>query len=278
MKIRTWLEEERKSLHDVSPNPGLDAQILLIHELGKDKTWILAHPEDELESNQISSLQKQIEKARQGEPIPYLIGHWEFYALDFIISPDVLIPRPETEMIIDLALGWIKQNETPSKILDMGTGSGCIGITIALHAKNSSIIGADSSEKAIEISQQNAEKFHVENQIQFQLSNLFSRITGKFDMICANLPYIPTPELSSLPVAKFEPVAALDGGKDGLGVISAFLQEGGKYLNHPGMILCEYGISQADQVRKMAENHFPGSICLAHNDLQGIPRFLSIQV
>jgi release factor glutamine methyltransferase len=278
MKLKTWLEEARKSLQEVSPNPGLDAQILLIHELGKDKTWILAHPNDELDSKQTFSLQSQIDKASQGEPIPYLIGHWEFYALDFIISPDVLIPRPETEMMVDIALDWTKKQENPQRILDMGTGSGCIAIAIALHSKTSLTVGVDSIEKAVEIARKNAEKFHVENRVQFQLSNLFSKVEGKFDIICANLPYIPTPELSSLPVARFEPLAALDGGEDGLKVISSFLKEAGRFVNDPGLILCEHGMGQADPVRKIAQNHFPNSIGQTHNDLQGIPRLLSIKV
>lgn len=278
MKLKIWLEEARKSLQDASPTPGLDAQILLIHELGKDKTWILAHPNDELDSKQIASLQSQIDKAKQGEPIPYLIGHWEFYALDFIISPDVLIPRPETEMMVDLALDWAKKRENSQRILDVGTGSGCIAITLALHSKDSLIVGVDSSANAVEIAQKNAQKFHVENRVQIHESDLFSNIEGKFDVISANLPYIPTPELSSLPVSKFEPLAALDGGEDGLAVISSFLDGVGSYINHPGLILCEHGMGQADQVRKMAQNHFPNSVGQTHKDLQGIPRLLSIKV
>jgi release factor glutamine methyltransferase len=278
MQLRTWIEEARKSLQEVSPNPGLDAQILLIHELGKDKIWILAHPNDELDSKQITSLQSQIGKAKQGEPIPYLIGHWEFYALDFLISPDVLIPRPETEMMVDMALERLKKQENHLRVLDMGTGTGCIAIALALHSKNSSIVGTDSSGKAIDIARKNAEKFHVENRVQLQLSNLFVKVEGKFDIICANLPYIATSELASLPVSKFEPLAALDGGEDGLTIISAFLKDAGKFMNHPGLILCEHGIRQADKIIKMAENHFPNSIHQTHKDLQGIPRLLSIKV
>jgi release factor glutamine methyltransferase len=278
MKLRTWLEEARKSLQETSPDPGLDTKILLIHEIGKDKTWILAHPNEELDSKQISSLHSQIEKAKQGQPIPYLIGHWEFYALDFLISPDVLIPRPETEMMVDLALQWVHKKENPQKVLDIGTGSGCIAIAIALHSRNSSVVGVDSSEKAIEIAWKNAQKFHIEYRVQFQLSNLFSNVEGKFDIICANLPYIPTTELSKLQIAKFEPHAALDGGEDGLTVISSFFKQVGNILNHPGLILCEHGINQANQTRTMAEHYYPKSIIHTHTDLQGIPRLLSIEV
>ena len=256
----------------------LDAQTLLIHELRKGKSWVLAHPEYEIEPGNIASLQSQLNKVRMGEPIPYLIGHWEFYALDFLITDDVLIPRPETEMIVDMAVEWIKKHEGSKRILDMGTGSGCIAVAIALHAPKLLIVGVDSSEKALGVARKNAEKFHVENQIRFLQSNLFSNINDRFDVICANLPYIPTFELSSLPVSKYEPSAALDGGEDGLAVISLFLGDAGLFISHPGLILCEHGIGQEDKVRKMAEIHFPNSKCETHKDLHGISRTVSVEV
>jgi len=278
MQLSSWLEETRKSLESISHGPGLDGQILLMHELGKTKSWILAHPEYELESNNIASLHSKVNRARQGEPIPYIIGHWEFYALDFLITPDVLIPRPETEMIVDMAVDWIKKQEGSKRVLDMGTGSGCIAVAIALHAPKLLIVGVDSSEKALGVAQKNAEKFHVENQIRFLQSNLFSNINDRFDVICANLPYIPNFELSALPVSKYEPNAALDGGEDGLAVISLFLGDAGLFISHPGLILCEHGIGQEDKVRKMAAIHFPYSKCETHKDLHGISRTISIQV
>jgi len=278
MHLKSWLEETQISLQSVSQNPRLDALILLVHEFGKDKSWILAHPEHELEPGIIASLQIQINKAMQGKPIPYLIGHWDFYALDFLITPDVLIPRPETEMMVDLALNWMREEEGSKKILDMGTGSGCIAVALALHSPHSSIVGIDSSEKALGVARKNAEKFHVESRIQFLKSNLFSMVHGSFDVICANLPYIPTSEMNSLPVAKFEPNVALDGGEDGLAIISTFLKEAGSFIKQPGLILSEYGIGQDDKIQKMSEIHFPNAIRKTFKDLQGISRLLAIQV
>jgi len=278
MQLINWLEETRKSLQNFSQDPGLDAQILLLHELGKNKSWLWAHPEYELKPGSIASLQNQINKARQGEPIPYIIGHWEFYALDFLITPDVLIPRPETEMMVDMALGWIKKQEGSKRVLDMGTGSGCVAVSVALNSLNVSVVGVDSSKNALELAQKNAEKFHVETRIQFLQSDLFSNVDERFDLICANLPYIPTCELSSLPVSKFEPNIALDGGEEGLAVISAFLKDAGSFVTLPGLILCEYGIGQEEKVKKMAKIHFPNSIWETHKDLQDIPRLLSIPV
>ena len=118
----------------------------------------------------------------------------------------------------------------------------------------------------------------MEHHIHCLQSDLFSNVDGKFDVICANLPYIPTHELSSLPVSRFEPNVALDGGEDGLAVISAFLHDAGSFITHPGLILCEHGIDQEDKIRKMAEIHLPNSACETHKDLQDISRLLSIRV
>jgi release factor glutamine methyltransferase len=266
-------------LKDFSQDPGLDAQILLMHELGKTKSWVLAHPDFELEPRNMASLDGLANRVRQGEPIPYIIGHWEFYSLDVLVTSDVLIPRPETEMMVEMALEWLtKPGRQKQRVLDMGTGSGCISVALAFCYPYVSIVGVDSSERALKVAQQNAEMYHLEKRIQFLRSSLFAKLEGKFDVICANLPYIPTKELRSLRVSKFEPNIALDGGEDGLTIISTFLRDAVSFVNHPGLILCEYGIGQQYAIRKLADFHFPQGEKKTLKDLQGIPRILSIKI
>ena len=279
MRLKTWLEQARIALKDFSQDPGLDVQILLMHEFGKTKSWVLSHPDDNLDARKIASLQSLLSRVRQGEPIPYIIGHWEFYRLDLLVTPDVLIPRPETEMMVEFALEWLTEHACQKqRVLDMGTGSGCISVALAFRYPNVSIIGVDSSEQALKVARKNAEMYHLEKRIQFVRSNLFAIVEGKFDVICANLPYIPTKELRSLVVSKFEPNIALDGGEDGLTIISTFLRDAVSFVNHPGLILCEYGIGQQDAIRKLADFHFPQGEKKTLNDLQGIPRILSIKM
>ena len=278
MEIKTWLEETKSSLESISQEPGLDAQILLVNELRQTKTWILSHPEYDLDPNIVDSLKTQVNRARHGEPIPYLIGHWEFYALDFLLTKDVLIPRPETELIVDLGLRWLHEHPQAHHVIDIGTGSGCIVVSLAVHFPDLKAVATDISPKALKLGRKNAEKFHVENRVKFFQTDLFHDISGKFDLICANLPYIPSKEMSSIPVAKFEPREALDGGEDGLAIISSFFSQVGQYLSRPGLILCEFGVGEEVGIMDLAQKQFPHAVKEIHKDLHGISRLVSIEI
>jgi len=277
MKLRDWQIDARSFLIGASQTPELDTQILLMHVLGKAKSWVFSHPDHELGQGNIALLNGLIERAKQGEPIPYLIGHWEFFNLDLLVNQDVLIPRPETELMVEPTLAWLKNRPDSNRMLDMGTGSGCIAVALAVNLPRIQIVAADISVKALVLAQKNMEKYDLQKRITLIQSNLFDGLDGRYDVICANLPYIPTAELESLPVAKYEPRAALDGGEKGLTLISAFLEKAGAYINNPGLILCEIGSGQENAIIKIARQNLPNSIIRVHPDLQGIARIVSFE-
>ncbi|HAE58316.1 MAG TPA: peptide chain release factor N(5)-glutamine methyltransferase, partial [Anaerolineae bacterium] len=211
-------------------------QVLLAHVTGRNRAWLFAHPEASLTPEQEQAFQQARQRFEQGEPLPYILGHWEFYGLDFHVTPEVLIPRPETELLIESALAWVRmrsQLEAGLRILDLCTGSGCIPVTLATLLPNAGIVATDISPAALAVARLNAEKHGLGGRIRFYEADLFevrnsitdNRYSGldiriannesripNFDLILSNPPYIPTETLHGLDVYGREPTLALDGG------------------------------------------------------------------
>ena len=211
-----WLEAARQALAAVSDQPSLEAQTLLGGKLSKSRAWIFAHPETFLKEDELHQLNLWIDRRLNREPLPYILGRWEFYGLDFAISPDVLIPRPETEQLVDLGREWLKDHPGPRKMIDVGTGSGCIAAAMAYWSPDLLVIACDRSLAALQIATSNFKLHKLEKCVLPVAANLLTTFRGPFDLICANLPYIPSETLEDLEVARYEPKLALDGGKDGL--------------------------------------------------------------
>jgi len=289
-------------LASLTDTPDLDAQVLLAHVLGKPCAWLLAHPEMTLTPKQERALEKALRQLEDGVPLPYVLGKWEFYGLEFEVTPQVLIPRPETELLVERALHWLKQGSGGCgawsverggwRILDVGTGSGCIAIALAVNMPELRVEATDISPEAIDVAKRNAKKFCVLNRIKFLCCNLFPT-AGSFDfrpfgslraslstfnMIVANLPYIPKETLHNLPVYGREPTIALDGGADGLGVIRRLLAEAPRHLTPGGLILLEIEASQGAKVLSLAHDAFAEAEIHLHRDLYGHDRLLEIQV
>ena len=275
------LDQISRSLQPNSESAALDAQVLLAHISGKPRSWVLAHPELTLSSNQRKTLDAALLKLQRGIPLPYVLGHWEFFKLDFIVSPDVLIPRPETEELVELALKWLHDKKYEA-VLDVGTGSGCIAIALAKNAPDLNLLAVDLSSTALDIARQNAEKHNVTDQIQFLESDLFDNIQHSnlptFNLIIANLPYIPSKTLLKLDVYSREPTLALDGGNDGLKLIRRLLEEAPRWLALEGLILLEIDSSHGQGARKLAKKFFPLADIQLKQDLAGRGRFLVIQI
>jgi release factor glutamine methyltransferase len=276
MNISDWLALAQESLKNVSSSFRLDTEIILSHTLGKPRTWILTHPNVEISPEILTIAEGLLSRAKASEPIPYIIGHWEFYGLDFLVSKDVLIPRPETELIVDQALGWLHSHPDQKRVADIGTGCGCIAISLAKALPRLEIFATDITKSALEIALQNCIKHQAKN-IKFRNFDLIGNQDFHFDVICANLPYIPTSTLDTLVVSQFEPRSALDGGKDGLREISRLLDAVHNNKPLPSLILCEIEASQKQSALEISQRFMPSSKVTVLRDLAGMDRLLRIE-
>ena len=157
--IQQGLEQTTTRIDSLSDSAALDAQVLLAHIVRQPRSWVLAHPETLLSPSQESTLEEALTALEAGTPLPYVVGHWEFYGLDFEVTPDVLIPRPETELLVEKALAWLERRLDARTAIDVGTGSGCIGISLASRVRSLKILTTDISRQALKVAQRNAEKF-----------------------------------------------------------------------------------------------------------------------
>ena len=278
MNLKTFIYQNAKILQANSESALLDLQVLTAHVLGKNRSWVLAHLDEELTPEQLVSLKKEANRLCEGVPLPYILGEWEFFGHRFFVSPDVLIPRPETELMVEKGLEWITKNPEARVILDVGTGSGCIAISIALAFPNHRVIATDKSFLALKVAQKNISLYQLENRVLLIQADLLPRFHGKIDLVCANLPYIPQDELFSLQVAKQEPLMALDGGEDGLRVYRKLLAQLRGKLNCKALILCECAPSQIHLLDDFAKWIFPGNKSIIYPDLGGQERLFALEV
>ncbi|GAA5343233.1 MAG: peptide chain release factor N(5)-glutamine methyltransferase [Anaerolineaceae bacterium] len=252
--------------------------VLLSYVLEQPQTWILANPEAELSTAQRAELTALVARLKQGEPLPYLTGRQEFFGLSFEVSPVVLIPRPETELLVETALSWLRSHPAANSAVDVGTGSGCIAISLAANTPTLHIVATDISTEALAIAQGNAQFHHVEDRIAFRQADLIPKELGRFDMICANLPYIPTRKLAEVNSLPFEPASALDGGPDGLALIKRCLACAPAHIRAPGMLLFEIEATTGDAGLALACNAFPQAKISLMPDLAGKDRLLTIEL
>lgn len=261
-----------------------DAQLLLAHVIGHPRTWLLAHLDAPLSAPMLDSAHQAFARLEAGEPLPYILGHWEFYGLDFDITPDVLIPRPETEMMVEQAIKWLSASGERRTVADIGTGSGIIATSIAMHIPSTRILATDISRAALKVAKHNAEKFHVHHRIDFLECDLLPQhveplpTDRHFDMICANLPYIPTETMRALPIYGREPTLALDGGKDGLDLYRRLLDIAPDWLAPYGKILLEIEATQGLKALSLAYDLFSEASITLHQDMAGHDRLLEIQL
>jgi release factor glutamine methyltransferase len=268
----------------ISDTPDLDASVLIAHVIDKPRTWVMAHPELTLTPTQQNQLNKSLMRLENGEPFPYVLGHWEFFSLDFAVTPDVLIPRPETELLVEKAIVWLQESPVRRTIADIGTGSGAIAVSLAINVPDADILATDISAKALQVAKRNAEKLGVSNRIQFVECDLlpnkatFENRHLPFDLICANLPYIPTETLSHLSVFGREPTVALDGGADGLDLFRRLLNIAPDWLAPNALILLEIEATLGIQVLNLACDMFGQAEIHLHQDLTGRDRLLEIRL
>lgn len=277
-RIEDWIQDTTRLLRGESDFPLLEAEIILSFVINKPRAWIVSHPDSRLEEENLEHANHLIGRLLKGEPLPYLTGIQAFYGLDFSITPDVLIPRPETESLVEECIKWLEKRPSKRRMVDVGTGSGIIAITLANSFSDLAITAIDISEKALSVARNNAKKFHLEERVIFIHNNLLADHQVKYDLIAANLPYIPQGILKDLKVSKFEPELALNGGKDGLELIHKLLAQSRTNINPGGLIILEFQYDQAQSVEKTAEIYFPNAEISILNDLAGRPRISKIQL
>ena len=222
-------------------------------------------------------MEQALSRIKKGTPLPYVIGEWEFLQYKFRITEDVLIPRPETEGRVELARDWLDVHPDRRTCLEIGTGCGCIAVSLALNIHDLEITATDISSRALQVARKNAQLHKVEHKITFQERDLLTGLAGKVDLIIANLPYIPTEKLRSLPVFTKEPVLALDGGADGLLLIKKVLKSAQDYMNPAGAIFLELDEDCGAAALALAKEVWPGITLKLSQDLAGQDRYLSIQ-
>ena len=251
-----------------------EAGSLLAHALSRDRTFLIMNANELLSAEQTEAFRSFIERRARQEPLQYITGHQEFFNLDFEVTPDVLIPRPETEMVVESALDLLKDVSMPF-IGDIGTGSGCIAISLLHELPRARAVATDISRPALRVAQQNANRHGVSDRLALIESDFFSTLdrSSRFSLIVSNPPYIGEDDWKSLPreVRDHEPRAALVSGVDGLADIRRLLDEAPSFLRSDGYFVFEIGFDQSARVDKMIEAD-TWDLLEIRSDLQGIPR------
>lgn len=242
--------------------PRLDAEVLLRHVLDRDRAWMLAHYRDRLDEELLSIFERAVERRAEREPLQYITGKQEFWGLEFTVSPEVLIPRPETELIIETVLNSMRDRGQAFTVVDLCTGSGCIAVALASELPHARIIATDKSPGALTVARENARRHSVLDRILFYEGDLTSPlesldIGGKVDIIVSNPPYVRSGDYPALQpeVRDYEPALALLAGPEGTEVHQRIINEAIRYLKSNGLLIVEMGIGQAETLaNKLKEN------------------------
>jgi release factor glutamine methyltransferase len=276
------------------PSAALAAELLLMHTLGRDRTWLYAHPEHELDTATQERYFSLIKRRASGVPTQHLTGHQEFWGLDFEVTPDVLIPRPETEHVIEVTLqrlgvasgGAASPRDAELRIADVGTGSGCIAIALAHELPNARVVATDISAAALEVARRNARRHGVDARIDFVECNLLDALLHEsrgtnhesrlLDAVVSNPPYIARSESATLAreVREHEPESALFGGETGTEMYAPLIAQAATLLKPGGILVLELGYNSAEHVSRLLDAPEWSDVTIT-NDLAGIKRVAS---
>jgi release factor glutamine methyltransferase len=251
----------------------LDAELLARHVLGCDRATFVTRARDPLPSAFDRLYEAVVERRVNREPMAYILGHREFWGLEFEVTPDVLIPRPETELIVEEALAAMPAREAVRRIVDVGTGSGCLAIVLAIEFSSAQVTATDVSEAALSVAHRNCHRHHVTDRVSLVTGHLLDGVEKSADVIVSNPPYVPATEAADLQpeVADYEPATALYAGVDGLGVIRQLLADAPPHLNGGGRLFVEFGLGQEAAIHEEARRN-GWTVERIRRDLQSIPR------
>ena len=276
--INSAIAEGAKTLSAASVDHAqLESNTLLADLLGRDRAFLIAHSADELAAAQYKEFKSRLARRAAGEPLQYITGHQEFFRLDFEVTPDVLIPRPETELIVEVALEFVTRE--PRYFAEIGTGSGCIAISLLNEVPEARAVAVDISPAALEVARRNAERYAVIDRLRLVESDGFAAIDHgeTFDFIVSNPPYVSDEEMKKLPrEVRREPASALAGGPDGFHVIRRLLNDAPRFLRAGGHFIFEIGFGQGEKVQNFIDRSTWELIDL-RKDLANIPRTVIVR-
>jgi len=271
-EVRQLIAEGRLRLQRVTDQPGHEAEILLAAALGKSRAWVMAHPEERiLDCEATDRYEAYVTRRSHGEPVAYVLGEKEFWSLPLEVTPDVLVPRPETELVVELALTHLPRDQE-ARVLDLAAGSGAIALALARELPRTTVVGTDISAAAIAVARRNAQRLGLAN-VQFRTGNWFDPVTDeRFDLIASNPPYIAESDDRIEPaVRRFEPHAALFGGADGLEALRVIAGTAAGHLSPGGWLVVEHGDRQGPAVRELLRAGGFADV-RTHQDLAGLDR------
>jgi release factor glutamine methyltransferase len=256
-------------------DPRRDSALLIAHAIAKDKVFLIAHPEYTLTETQERRFRIDVERRASRTPFQHITGEQQFYGLDFTVTPDVLVPRPETEMLVTAAIDTLQRVDGRPKFLEIGVGSGCISVSVLKNVESAKCVGTDISAPALGVASANARRHGVEERCDLLTSDVFEAISdhARFDLIVSNPPYIPLADVAGLQseVRDHDPLIALTDGGDGLGIVRRIIYGAPRRLKDRGTLLVEMGYGQAEMIAEMFDPAIWESVS-AEPDLQGIPR------
>ncbi len=276
MDIQTALQTAKEQFATVSDSASLDAQLLLCEILKVDRSYILAHTEQILSAEQESQFIDLCQRRASGEPMAYILGRRAFYDRDFAVAPGVLIPRPETELLLEQALEFVRE-KTDARVVDVGTGSGALAVTLAANCPQATVYAVDVSRAALMMARYNA--YLHEADITFYEGDLLHPLIERniqVDVVMANLPYIATDELADLEVSRYEPRLALDGGDDGLDSIRRLLADVPQVCAVGSLVLLEIGADQGQAVLQLAKTTLQPQSAELFQDYAGLDRIVRV--
>jgi len=276
LNLQESLTLSAAALIAVSDTPILDSRTFLADLLGWTIAQVMAYPEAVLSEEQEKNFETRLRRLAVGEPLPYVLGHQDFFGLEFLVNSAVLIPRPETELLAEKALSWLQDHPDKRRALDVGTGSGIIAISLLRYTPDLRIVATDICWESLMVARKNIQQHLPKGSLQLLQCDLLDGICEKFDLICANLPYIPGETLKKLRVYDWEPEIALNGGVDGLDFIRMLLAAAPGKIASGGLILLEIEATQGTRAFRLAEAVFPHAEIRILPDLSGHDRVVQI--
>ena len=283
MRLREAWARSRKRLESAAiPDADIEAQVLLCNALGIDRATFHASPDRELSNEDAEAFERSIQRRIEGEPLSYITGHREFYGLDFVVTPDVLVPRQETELLVEAVLEYARSrggDESALTIADIGTGSGCIAVAVGHHLPKATVYATDVSDEALRVAGENVRRHGLKGRVSLRHGDLFEALDGPVDVVVSNPPYLSTDEAVDLPPdVRREPRVALVAGSEGMDVLRRLVVGAREYVKPGGLLALEIDSRRVEAVERLARETSPGGEIGVVKDHAGLERVVTVRV